>query len=470
MTVELSRPARHQSATQLTSMTTAYSLRAARQRLEQILTRQPNDRQTLSQLVHVLDQLDAFTDLLQLLDEAVVRWPQDSNLCMSRARIHKYLGRFADARADYVKILTQEPGHIAALCSLVMQGHGDDVGGLQGVEARLAAADVTDSQRTLLCYARARLLEQAQRFEEAFETFREANARRAAAGGMNITAKQRGAKAVLSDINSEIIARHFGTGNPSQRPVFIVGMPRSGSTLTEQVLACHPDVYAAGERLFWREVLGRLVRSAPPHNGSMVEAIGSLHPQVWEHAGTDYLRRISEINGDAIRITDKLPANFGLLPFTRLIFPRAHIIHVRRNPLATIASCIRVPFDEPELAFTVEDWARFYGIYQALIDSWRPMLRDQLLEIDYEELVNDLPTQARRLIHFLGLHWNDACLHPHLNRRAVRTASLQQVRREVHTGSINAWRCYEVQLEALQPIIDKSYDEVFRTARPPVLP
>jgi len=160
------------------------------------------------------------------------------------------------------------------------------------------------------------------------------------------------------------------------------------------------------------------------------------------------------------RITDKLPANFALLPFIRLIFPRARIIHIRRDPLATIASCIRAPFSDPSLAFTVAGWARFYGIYQALMDRWRPLLGDQLLEVDYEDLVSDLPTQARRLIHFLGLSWDDACLHPELNQRAVRTASAQQVRREVNTASINAWRCYERQLEAIRPCLQESRERV----------
>ena len=192
----------------------------------------------------------------------------------------------------------------------------------------------------------------------------------------------------------------------------------------------------------------------------MVDAIDSVHTQIWENAGNDYLSSINEINSDSLRITDKLPANFALLPFIRLIFPRARIVHIRRDPLATIASCIRAPFSDPALAFSVEDWARFYGIYQALMDTWRPLLGDQMLDLEYEDLVGDLPTQARRLIHFVGLDWHDACLHPERNRRAVRTASAQQVRREVHNESVNAWKRYAEQLEALRPYIKESYAQV----------
>lgn len=445
-------------------MTTSESLKERRHRLEQAFEQRPDDLPLLMQLALVLEELDAYVDLQKLLAGAIKRWPQDSSLLMYRSKIHNYLGEFSAARKGYSEILRHEPGDVPALFSMVMQGYADDVGGLQCVETRLVDERLTDYQRSLLCYARARLLEKEQRFDEAFEIFKDANAIEATASGMNIAAKQRGARIVIEDIEPEIFEACSGHGNESERPVFIVGMPRSGTSLTEQILASHPDVYAAGERLFWGSVLGGLLRSAPRQDGSVVEAINGLHPLVWERAGSEYLDRINEIDSDAIRITDKLPGNFGLLPYIRLIFPRARIIHVHRDPLATIASCIRTSFSDPSLAFTVQDWARYYGIYQALMDHWLPMLGDQVLSFNYEELVNDLPAQARRLVGFLGLEWDDACLHPEQNKRAVRTASAEQVRRVVHTESIDAWRRYEKQLEALRPHIEESREAVIHAS------
>ena len=213
--------------------------------------RRPDDLQLIMQLGKVLEELDDYTALQQLLAEAIARWPRDSSLLMFRARIHTYLGEFPQAMAGYQEVLQYEPDHVGALFSMVMQGHGDAVGGLPCVETRLAAKDIANADRNLLGYARARLLEKDHRFDEAFETLRQANAGRAAAGGMDIAAKQRGAKAVIRDIDADIVDRCSGRGNLSERPVFIVGMPRSGTTLTEQILASHPDVHAAGERLFW---------------------------------------------------------------------------------------------------------------------------------------------------------------------------------------------------------------------------
>ncbi len=437
-------------------MENAESLKIARKRLEEAYSERPDDRILLQQLENILEQLEAYPALLELLDTAIARWPEDNNLLISRSRISTFLGEFSNAKTGYLEILQRDSDHVEALSAMVMQGYGEEVGGLDHIQAVLKNQAITDAQRNILNYAQARLLEQELRFEEAFEVLTEANEKRAARGGMDISAKQRGARIVIGDIDGGLINRLGGRGNNSERPVFIVGMPRSGTSLTEQILASHPDIYAAGEHLFWGNTLGKLVRAAPRSDGSMVQAIDQTHPRVWKSAGDNYLQQVSELDANSSRVTDKLPANFGLLPFIRLIFPQARIIHLRREPLATIASCIRTPFTASSLAFSVEDWARFYGIYLALMDRWKPLLGDQMLEVNYEELVSDLPTQAHRLIDFLGLEWNESCLHPEQNQRAVRTASTQQVRRPVHTGAISAWRQYETQLKALCPFIEES--------------
>jgi len=433
------------------------SLTATRQRLEKDWKSQPNDIQLFWQLSEIVEKLGAYKDLLALFNQGTGRWPRNHDLIMSRSRIQTYLGDFRSASAGYLGILESEPDHARAICSMIMLGNGDEVGGLEKVEALLANRDVDNAARNQLYYARARLLEKEQRFNEAFKAFREANLQRAAIAGMDISAKQRGSAAVIRDLKPDVVDQFSGYGNESERPVFIVGMPRSGTSLTEQILASHSDIHAVGEQLFWGQALTELVTKVPKRDCPMVEAIHNADPDAWKKAGAGYLQKMNEFDTGSSRITDKLPANFGLLPFVRLIFPRARIIHIRRDPLATIASCIRTPFAEPSLAFTVEDWARFYGIYQALIDRWRPILGEQMLELDYEQLVGDFPAQARRLISFLGLKWEDSCLHPEQNPRAVRTATATQIRRSVHGESIEGWRKYQSQLEALRPLIEESY-------------
>jgi tetratricopeptide (TPR) repeat protein len=439
-------------------------LQAARQNMEQACELAPEDEQKVLELYRVLELLEAWPDLLKLTESSIRLWPENPDWLMRRAETKTYLGDFDTASNDYLQVLERCPGHPDAMFPLVMRGNGSAVGGLDGIETRLVAQDLKPEERNRLCYARAYLLEQAGRYVDAFEAYRDANADHAAMGGMNLEAKQNGARMVLQDITPHVIKKYSGQGNKSNRPVFIIGMPRSGTTLVEQVLAAHPDVFAAGEHLIWNDVLRGLVSAAPRKGASVIEAINCISPDIWKQAGDEYLQRVSEIDADSQRITDKLPANFGLLPYVRLIFPRARIIHVCREPLATLASCIRTPFANPLLSFNVEDWARFHGVYQALMDHWQPVLGHSMIEIRYESLVHDLPAEAHRLVEFLGLHWNDACLHPELAKRAVKTASVQQVRQGVYTDSVSAWRHYENQLEPLRALIVESRDFVAAAA------
>lgn len=438
-------------------------LREAASDLEQALGQNPADRELLLELVPLLEQLESEDALLERLGQALESAPEDSELRMVRARIQASLGRFEEATRDYLEVLSVDRGHVGALCSLVHSGHGESVGGIKAVES-LLSGDIQQRERFRLLYARAYLKEQAGHYDQAFVDYTEANRLQAQSGGMDIRAKQRGATTVMRDLSKDVIDRVKGSGDESSRPVFIVGMPRSGTSLTEQVLSRHPQVHAVGEQTFLGQALRDLIGSAPRGAGPLPLLLDATGQDVWKKAGADYLRRIGEINPDSPRVSDKLPANFALLPWIRLLLPGARIIHVRRHPLATLASCIRTPFADDLLSFSIEDWGRFYGLYEALMTAWRPMLGDAMYELHYEDLVTDLPGRARSLVDFLGLEWDEACLNPELGKRAVRTASVAQVRREVSTASMHSWRRYQQQLQLLPPLIVESRRQIEQAA------
>jgi tetratricopeptide (TPR) repeat protein len=431
-------------------------LHAAADSLAEASRLKPDDTKTAIEYAGVLERLEEYDDLLAYLDAGIGRLPESTELIMSRARILSSLGDFGASREDYRAVLALRPGNVDAACALVHAGHGTDAGGLDGIKAMTEAVDRGSEDHFKLLYALARLLEQDGLIEEAFDAYATANAEQAASGGMDIHAKQRAAATVIRDLGPEIVARHEGKGHPSRRPVFIVGMPRSGTSLTEQILSRHPRVHSIGEHTFLGEVLRDLITAAPRREGALPDAIDSMGPGTWQEAGAKYLRRLDEIDDGTPRVTDKLPANFALLPWVRLLLPGARIIHVRRHPLATLASCIRTPFADTMLSFTVEDWGRFYGLYETMMVQWRPILGDSMLEVGYEDLVGDLPSQVCRMLSFLQLDLHDACLRPEWARRAVRTASREQVRHGVHTDSVEKWRRYEKRLLALQPFIRES--------------
>jgi tetratricopeptide (TPR) repeat protein len=237
--------------------------------------------------------------------------------------------------------------------------------------------------------------------------------------------------------------RFKGAGVASQRPIFVIGMPRSGTTLIEQILASHPDVYGAGEL----QALNQAVTRA----GSFPYDLANWSISNLAQVAADYLEQINRLAPDALRVIDKLPGNFlyaGLIP---LLLPGARIIHCRRDPVDTCLSCYSKSFAGEQLfAYQLDELGQFYRDYQMLMAQLSQILPpDQFIEVDYEAVVDDLEGQARRLIDFIDLPWNDACLAFHETRRMIRTASVAQVRQPIYTSSKGRWHQHAAHLAPL---------------------
>jgi hypothetical protein len=232
----------------------------------------------------------------------------------------------------------------------------------------------------------------------------------------------------------------IGPGDPSDLPVFIVGMPRSGTTLVEQVLASHHAVFGAGER----PDLALTVERLTERMGSLPfpEAVWTLSGAELHQIGTAYVAALRMLAPDARRITDKMPANFRFAGLIPLILPRARIIHVVREPVDTCLSCFSKVFEgEQRFSYDLGELGRFHRAYQRLMAHWRTVLpANVLLEVNYEDMVGDLETAARRIVAHCGLPWDEACLEFHKTSRAVHTASVTQVRQPIYRGSVGRWR------------------------------
>ena len=245
---------------------------------------------------------------------------------------------------------------------------------------------------------------------------------------------------IRSAFTPEVMQSLTGVGDPSSLPVFIVGMPRSGTSLIEQILASHPRVFGAGEL----DLLGQLV-IAGTSNGITRDWVQTLGPR--------YLSGIRALAPPRDRITDKMPSNFLFVGLIHIALPNARIIHARRNPVDTCLSCFSKLFaGEQQFAYDLGELGRYYRAYDRLMAHWRDVLPEgRMLEVDYEEVVADLEVQARRIIGYCGLEWNDACLEFHKTERAVRTASVMQVRQPIYRSSIGRWRPYA---RMLTPLLD----------------
>jgi tetratricopeptide (TPR) repeat protein len=250
--------------------------------------------------------------------------------------------------------------------------------------------------------------------------------------------------AVAAAFPAEIFERFAGAGAPSAAPIFVVGMPRSGTTLIEQILASHPAIHGAGELYALPEIAGEI--------GGVPQGVAALTADQFARLGADYLARVGDPPAGKTHVVDKLPDNFVNLGLIRLILPEARILHVRRDPVDTCLSCYAKTFKAANLPYTYDqaELGLFYRDYEALMAHWRATLpASHLFEVEYEAVVDDLEGQARRIIGFLGLSWDPACLEFHRTKRPVRTASLNQVRKPIYRASVGRWRAHAAHLGPL---------------------
>lgn len=312
---------------------------------------------------------------------------------------------------------------------------------LAALEA-LAHESLSDDQKIELHFALAKAYDDLARHDDAFGHLKSGNDLQR----KRIAYDERSVAAFFGEIarafSPELMRQR--AGNPSDLPVFIVSMPRSGSTLVEQILASHPDAQGGGEPLFMNDI----VAEVPGYPAG----IATLPDKTLEALGRQYVSRMRPLAPKAKRIVDKLPANFRHLGLIHLTLPNAKIVHVRRDPVDTCFSCYSKLFlGGLNFACDLGELGRYYRMYDALMAHWRTILPPSaFLEVQYETLVAEFEPQARRIVAFTGLPWDPRCLDFSKTERPVRTLSRLQVRQPLFTSSIGRWRHYEKHLKPLK--------------------
>ncbi len=303
---------------------------------------------------------------------------------------------------------------------------------------------LSDPDRTKLHFALGEINHQRGNFETAFADFEAGNHLRktllARKGlGFDADAFDRRIDAIMSVYGADLLAARKDGGDPTDRPVFIVGLPRSGTTLAEHIIASHPQAAGKGEMDLIRVVCGE--------DG----AIAGADEKALADKADRYLERLTEGAEDAARITDKTPFNFLYLGQIQLLFPDAHIVHCRRDPLDTGFSCFRQNFTEAHAwTMDLDDIGRYFRAFGRLMDHWRSVLPMPVLDLGYEDLVGDQEGVSRTLIDFLGLEWDAACLDFHESDRPVLTASNWQVRKPMYASAVGGAKPYEEFLGPLK--------------------
>jgi tetratricopeptide (TPR) repeat protein len=240
---------------------------------------------------------------------------------------------------------------------------------------------------------------------------------------------------------------HWGLG--TDRPVFILGMPRSGTTLTEQILCTHPDVFGAGELMTIYRIASKIRTETQPDRG-LAGSVENLNEETTRHYAQSYLDYLTSLNEDARFVSDKLPFNYRYLGHIALFFPNARIIHCTRNPLDVALSCYFARFnDQLSFSFNLSEIGRYYRDYERLMQHWAAAIPNPILHVSYEELVRDQERVSREMLSFCGLEWDERCLRFHETERPILTASSWQVRQPMYASSAGRWRNYEKHLRPL---------------------
>ena len=438
--------------------------------LREAIRLQPNRAASHSNLGIALDSLNQQDEAILCFHEALRLDPQYATAHNNLGSVLKNLGRLDEAVAEFHEALRLDPGNVTAFFNLSRLAA---VGRYEFREEEVAKLrdlatlpELSDDSRCRVHFTLGHVFDRNRMFDEAFQHYRQAN------GLLKEIHRQRGVSfdsAELRQHVNKLIAfftpayfeevRDFGLD--SNLPVFIIGMPRTGTSLVEQILASHPNIYGAGELAEVNQLIVTLLeRLGAGANVGFPACLAHLDKATAHALAADHVQRLQARGGTALRVTDKAPFNFFHLGLIAALFPQSRIIHCRRDPVDTCLSCYFQNFTEPyPFTLDLEHLGQYYREYERLMTHWSSVLPVPILDLHYEELTSAQEDVSRRLIAFCGLPWDERCLRFYDNPRVVRTFSSLQVHQPMHRGSVGRWKNYEAHL---QPLLDALQSSVTR--------
>ncbi len=395
-----------------------------------------------------------FDEARQLLERALELDPEDAGCHASLGEILNVLGDEPQAAAALERALTLRPGYPGALAALaVIRRPRSDDPLCRQMEHALEGKDLSREERERLLFALGSACDRSAQYERAFELFGQGNRLHREVVEYDAGAFEENVRRMMGEFDPALCERLRVESDEEPVPIFIVGMPRSGSTLVEQILSCHPQVGAAGEVTALEQAGGGLARRIWQDPGLM----GRLSPEEVAGATADYRRRVAETAGGRPLVTDKMLSNHRFLGLAAAMFPRARVIHCLRDPRDACLSSWFHLFYRAAYTFDLEELGRTWVASHRLLQFWREVLPIPVIPVRYEELVREPEARIRALLEALELPWEKRCLEFHGSERIVHTASTGQVRRPIYTSSVGRWRNYEKHLgpllAALEPVL-----------------
>jgi tetratricopeptide (TPR) repeat protein len=419
-----------------------------------LLKIEPENPQTWITMAAVASRFMRQETALEAYERAAQYQPGDVRLLMSIGHVRKSLGRRAESEASYKEVLAADPGNAEAWWSLAdLKNYCFDdaeLAAMQRLAADREAAGRIPPGDAQLYFALGKACEQRGQYREAFAWYARGNALRRRDAPFDIGSFEQRSARIRAFFSAAFFAAHAGGGDPSGAPIFIVGLPRSGSTLIEQILASHSQVDGTMELPNILNLV-RAFEDLAPNRDGYPETVGGLPAAQLAELGGRYIAETAPLRRGRERFTDKLPNNFSHVGLIHAILPNASIIDARRHPMDACFSTFRQHFAAGQsFSYDLEHLGRYYRCYLSLMDHWDAVLPGRVLHVQYEELVRDPEANIRRLLEHCGLPFEPACRNYHQTPRAVRTPSAEQVRQPIYTQAVGYWRHFERELEPLR--------------------
>ncbi len=414
----------------------------------------PDYAEAHSNLGNALKDLGKLDEAVASYNKALAIKPDYAEAYSNLGNALQSLGKLDDAVASYHKALAIKPDYAEAHRHLArVKKYSENDEDIRSMEQNYANLEINDEQRMHLAFGLGKAFEDLQQYEKAFDFFVEGNTLRRKAYRYSVDDDAVFFNKIKKALNTSFFAKHQHTGYKGERPpIFILGMPRSGTTLVEQILASHPQVHGAGELETLRQII---LNDFDKGNGvDFPESTKQADGADFECAGIKYTRDSRKRSLDSQFVTDKMPDNFKYIGLIKLMLPDAKVIHCRRDPADTCLSIFKNYFiKQHKYSHDLRELGRYYNLYRDLMEHWHSVIPGFIHDIQYENMVTDQVGQTRALLKYCGLEWNDACLEFHKTDRPVATASAAQVRRPIYNSSVQLWKKYEKQLSPLLEIL-----------------
>ncbi len=421
-------------------------------RYEKALKIKPNFAYVHNNMGFALQMLGRLEEAIDCYEKAITIKPDFADAQNNLGNVFQEFGRIDEAVACYEQTLKIKPDYVMTYYNLAMIRPNQEQ--IPIIEKHLTDPALSDSDTMHYHFALGHILNDSGLYKKAFDHYLKGNTIKRKAITYDAQLQSAFVDGLINAYSKDYFQRKTISGSDSEVPVFIIGMPRSGTTLVEQIISSHPLVFGAGELATLTNIeknIGNQFKSSSIYPAS----IALCDDATLAKYSTEYLEELNKYSQDAKRITDKMPDNFLRIGLIKILFPNARIIHCQRNAMDTCTSIFLNSFiNGNNYSFELTEIGKYYLDYERLMQHWLKLFPTEIFEVKYEDLVLNQDELSRKLIEYLDLDWDEKCLEFHKNKRAIKTLSNSQVRQPMNKNSINRWRHYQEYLEPLINIFE----------------